>query len=106
METVPVDDRHPVGQVADALEVAHARLADEAIDLVPLLEEVLRQVGPILAGDPGDQRSLHRYLKYTEPPSLARWRDTLTLKLPKSRPEAVAVSLVGTRRPAAMRENR
>ena len=44
-------------EVADALEIAHARLADQAEDLVSLLEEVLRQVRAVLACDSGDQRS-------------------------------------------------
>ena len=33
--------------------------ADQAVDLVALAEQQFGEVGPVLAGDPGDQGSLH-----------------------------------------------
>ena len=43
-------------EVVDPLGVELARAADEAVDLVALLEEELGEVRAVLAGDAGDQR--------------------------------------------------
>ncbi len=53
-------EREPVAQVLDAVELLRRSAADHPVDLVALLEQQLRQVGAVLAGDPGDQRALCR----------------------------------------------
>ena len=44
-------------EVVDPARVERARATDEAVDLVALLEEELGQVGAVLSGDAGDQRT-------------------------------------------------
>jgi hypothetical protein len=48
-----------VAQVLDALELLRRRAADHAVDLVALVQQQLRQVRTVLAGDSRDQCSLH-----------------------------------------------
>ena len=65
VEQVPRDQLDPVLDVRDALEVQRARAPDHTDDGVPLVEEELGQVRPVLAGDAGDQCPLgHRGRNY------------------------------------------
>jgi len=59
VDEVAVVQRELVADVVDAPGVERAGAADEAVDLVSLLEEQLREVAAVLAGDSGDQ-SLRR----------------------------------------------
>jgi hypothetical protein len=43
----------------DALRVERRGAADETVDLVPLVEQLLGEVRAVLAGDPGDDGALH-----------------------------------------------
>jgi len=45
----------PIAYVVDAPGVERAAPADEAVDQVPLLEQQLREIAAVLAGDAGDQ---------------------------------------------------
>ena len=47
-----------VEQVRDPVVVALARAPDQTVDLVALLEQVLGQIGAVLAVDPGDEGPL------------------------------------------------
>src|SRR4051812_48461323 len=51
-------ERDAFAQVLDAVELLRRGAADHAVDLVPLLEQQLGEVGAVLAGDSGDQRAL------------------------------------------------
>ena len=42
-------------QMLDARAVEHARAADDAVDGVAFLQQQLRKVGAVLAGDAGDE---------------------------------------------------
>ena len=57
VEQVGRHDRQPVGEVVDPLAAVVAGPADDAEDLVVLGQQQFGQVGPVLAGDPGDQRA-------------------------------------------------
>ena len=46
-------------QMIDPVGVECAGPADEAVDLIPLAEQKLCQVGTVLARDPGDERFFH-----------------------------------------------
>ncbi len=46
---------HSIPQMVYALEVLRARPPHHPVDLVALFQEQFRQIGPVLAGDPGDQ---------------------------------------------------
>ena len=48
-------------KVSDALAVVHRRAPDGAVDVVALLQEELRKVRAVLAGDAGDQCCSHHY---------------------------------------------
>ena len=56
IEQVGLDERDPVGQMADPLEVLGRGPSHHSVDLVALVEEELGEVGAVLAGDAGDQR--------------------------------------------------
>jgi hypothetical protein len=43
----------------DTLRVERGRAADDAVHLVPLLEQLLGEVRAVLSGDPGDEGALH-----------------------------------------------
>jgi hypothetical protein len=48
-------------QVVDPRAIQARRAADDAVDRVALLQQELRKIGPILAGDAGDESRLsHR----------------------------------------------
>ena len=70
VEQVALVERDPVAQVLDALELLGRGAADHAVDLVALLQQQLGQVGPVLAGDSRDQRSLH---EARQDDKLVRW---------------------------------
>ena len=55
VDEVAVVEDQAVADVVDAPGVEGAAAADEAVDLVALLEQQLRQVAAVLAGDPGDE---------------------------------------------------
>ena len=59
VEQVGRDDLDPRDQVLDALVRVMRGSAHDANDVVALREEVLRQVGTVLAGDAGDEGSRH-----------------------------------------------
>jgi hypothetical protein len=44
------------------LRVLDRRPPHDAVDLIPFFQKKFRKVTPILAGDPGDQRSFHPLL--------------------------------------------
>ena len=46
-------------EMIDAIGIERGGPAFDAVNLVALLQQQLRQVGAVLAGDTGDQRSLH-----------------------------------------------
>src|SRR5208282_6915661 len=46
-------------QVSDALEILGAGAADNAVHLVTLLQQPIRQVAAVLAGDAGNECSFH-----------------------------------------------
>jgi hypothetical protein len=58
VEQVALHDADPVLDVRDPVEVDVARAADEAVDLVALREQELREVAAVLAGDARDQGPL------------------------------------------------
>lgn len=58
---VEVEVREPL-KVRDALAVVHRRAADGAVDVVALLQEELRKVRAVLAGDAGDQYCLSHFI--------------------------------------------
>jgi hypothetical protein len=61
IQQVGLTERDTITQVRDALEVLGARAPHHAGDLVPALEQQLREVRAILAGDAGDERApIHR----------------------------------------------
>ena len=62
IEQVGLDERDPVGQMVDPLEVLGRGAADHPEHLVTLVEEEIGQVGAVLAGDAGDQRPLAHVL--------------------------------------------
>ena len=53
------DQLQAVLDVRDALEVQRRAAPDQAVDLVTLLEQELREVAAVLPGDSGDQCPLH-----------------------------------------------
>jgi hypothetical protein len=58
-EQAPVGDVRVLVEMIDAARVEGGRASDDAVDLVTLLEQELGQVGAVLPGDAGDQRTLH-----------------------------------------------
>jgi hypothetical protein len=46
-------------EVIDAACIEGACAADDAVDFVALVEEEIGEVGTVLAGDAGDERSFH-----------------------------------------------
>ena len=57
IEQVARQDREPVAEMVDPPVVVGRQAAREAVDLIALLQEEFRQIGPVLAGDPGDERT-------------------------------------------------
>ena len=49
-------------KMGDPLAVIDRGTADDAVDFVALFEQKLGQVGPVLAGDAGDERLFHTKL--------------------------------------------
>ena len=82
-----VGDVRVLVDALEALGVERARPAHDAVDLVPLCEQQLGQVRPVLSGDARDERSLHRSrspfgcFRSTRP-----WREARLRK--KSRPRS------------------
>ncbi len=57
-------------EVVDSIRVERARAADDAVDLVTLLEEELRQVAAVLPRDASDECPFHYLI-----PASNRWRE-------------------------------
>ena len=73
VEQVAGLDRQSILDVGDALERHRGTASGEPDDLVPLVEEQLREVAAVLAGDAGDQRPLGRgHVLGCTPPSRGR----------------------------------
>jgi hypothetical protein len=58
VEQVTMDERDAVLEVTDPLPVDRAGPPDHAQHLVTLVQQQLGQVGAVLTGDTGDERSL------------------------------------------------
>ena len=56
---VPVVEGDFVQQMGNSVRVGQGRPPGHPVDLVPLLQQQLRQIGPILARDAGYQRFFH-----------------------------------------------
>ena len=52
---LPAGVVHVAVDVLDPLSAERARPADEPVDLVPLVEEQLREIRAVLPGDAGDE---------------------------------------------------
>ena len=61
LDVTDVGDVQVLVDVHDAAGVERRRAADDAVDLVALLEQKLGEVRTVLAGDAGDQRLSHRW---------------------------------------------
>ncbi len=57
IEQVALVQRYALAQVLDAIELLRRGAAHHAVHLIPLLQQELRQIGAVLAGDPGDERA-------------------------------------------------
>ena len=60
---IAVQQGHAIGDAQPTqpviFDAAMRRAANDPEDLVALVDQQLRQIGPILPGNPGDERSLH-----------------------------------------------
>src|SRR5262249_28065776 len=59
VQQIRLVQRQAAAEVGDPLEIFRARPANDPMHLVALLEQQVRQMAAILAGDAGDQRLLH-----------------------------------------------
>jgi hypothetical protein len=71
VDEVPVVEDEPVANVVDAPGVERAAPPYETVDLVSLLQEELREIAAVLAGDSGDERLSHGHGDLPAPPRAA-----------------------------------